>query len=251
MLGRSDGLLRLLRSAPSAATLSVVLAFVCALARAEPAETKQAQALFQEAELRFSRGEFSEALRLYLKAHRARPLPELLFNVGQCHRRLGDCEKAIHYFQQFLLQKPRAQRRAQVQQLVDDCRATLQRQRSGEAPCPSCALAAPGRATRVLFWSSLGLAGALVVTGAVTGGLAHREDDEYASPRTSATRRQQISESRQRLENTSWATLGIAAAAGASAALICWLSRPTTPPTTQVSVAPLGAGGAVLLGGTF
>jgi tetratricopeptide (TPR) repeat protein len=238
-----------------AAALGVALALLCRPVLAEtPDTTKQAQTLFQRAELNFSRGEFGEALRLYLEAHRVKPLPELLFNVGQCHRRLGDCEKAVFYFEQFLLQKPRAQRRSQVQALVDECRATLQRQRrgEGEVPCSDCAGARPGRAARVLFWSTVGLAGALVVTGAITGGLAHREDDEYTSPRTSVTRRQQISESRQRLENASWATLGIAAAAGASAALICWLSRPGADPRPRVSIAPLStSGGAVLLGGQF
>jgi tetratricopeptide (TPR) repeat protein len=220
-------------------------------ARGEEA-TKRAQAFFQRAEAHFSRGEFPQALRLYLEAHRAKPMPELLFNVGQCHRHMGDHAKAIFFYQQFLEQKPRSQQRAQVQQLVDECQAALDKQRRAER-CPSAAgCPARGTATRVLFWSTVGLAGALVLGGAITGGLAVRQDSEYSLATTSPARRQELGETRRKLEIASWTCLGLAAGAGVGAALLGWLTRPgRARKVTTISPALVASGGGVVVGGRF
>ena len=225
-------------------------------ARGEDA-MKRAQAFFQRAEAHFSRGEFPQALRLYLEAHRAKPLPEFLFNVGQCHRHMGNHEKAVFFYRQFLEQKPRSQQRAQVQQLVEECQAALDKQRGKGSVAPACprstGCAVRGTTTRALFWSSLGLAGALVIGSAVTGGLAVQKDSEYSAPLTSPARRQELGATRRKLETASWTCLGLAVAAGASAALLGWYTPPgkRARKVTVISPALVASGGAVVVGGQF
>jgi len=253
------------------AALLLVAPSIAAGAGGSDSAAKRAQSLFQRAEAHYSRGEFREALPLYLEAHRAKPLPELLFNVGQCYRHLGEHERAVFYYQQFLEQKPRTPQRAQVQQLIEDSRAADARQR-GRAPRPEPAGSGTSgggtsgggtsggvseRTTRVLFWSGVGLAGALVLTGAITGGVAHGQDSEYAAPGTNSARRQEISRSRQRLESASWACLGLAATAGIGTALVLYLTSAAPAKaarqTSSVSLAPvlLGTGGGLLVDGRF
>lgn len=241
------------RRAVSVALLTLALLLPPA-ARGEET-TRRAQTFFEQAEAHFSRGEFPQALRLYLEAHRAKPLPELLFNVGQCHRHLGDHARAIFFYQQFMQQRPRSPQRPQVQQLVEECQAAIERQRRKDQPCPPCASTRPatrGTTTRVLFWSSIGLAGALVVAAAITGGVAHRQDSEYSSPGTSPARRQEIGDTRRKLETASWVSLGLAATAGVSAALLGWFTRPARA-ARKVTLSPalLASGGAVFVGGRF
>ena len=59
----------------------------------------------------FALGKFDEALDEYQKAYDAKPLPDFLFNIGQCHRNLGDYEAAIFSFKKFLKLDPEAPNR--------------------------------------------------------------------------------------------------------------------------------------------
>ncbi len=76
-----------------------------AATKKEPAEdesTKKAKALFKTAETDFALGRFQEALESYSMAYEAKPLPAMLFNIGQCHFELGNYERAIFFYEQFL-----------------------------------------------------------------------------------------------------------------------------------------------------
>lgn len=84
----------------------------------------------REAKLHFERGEklyaltrFSEAIDEYQKAFDAEPLPDFLFNIGQCYRNLGDYDSAIFSYRKYLTLAQDPPNRAQVEQLIRDLEA--------------------------------------------------------------------------------------------------------------------------------
>jgi tetratricopeptide (TPR) repeat protein len=84
----------------------------------------------REAKLHFERGEklyaltrFSDAIDEYQKAFDAKPLPDFLFNIGQCYRNLGDYDSAIFSYRKYLTLAQDPPNRTQVEQLIHDLEA--------------------------------------------------------------------------------------------------------------------------------
>lgn len=75
---------------------------------------------FERGKALFEVGNFRKALREYTKAYELLPLPGLLFNIGQCHRNIGEKQKAIFTFRLYLQKKPNASNRAAVEALIRD-----------------------------------------------------------------------------------------------------------------------------------
>ena len=63
---------------------------------------------FDRGEKLFALGKFDDALDEYQKAFDAKPIPDFLFNIGQCYRNLGDYEQAIFSFKKYLKLEPDA-----------------------------------------------------------------------------------------------------------------------------------------------
>jgi tetratricopeptide (TPR) repeat protein len=81
----------------------------------------------REGQTAYDRGAYREALARFQLAYDARVAPELLFNLAQCHRRLGQLNEAAQLYREFLRRRPGgrdAQRAAwllvQVEQLAVD-----------------------------------------------------------------------------------------------------------------------------------
>ncbi|MBI1946522.1 MAG: tetratricopeptide repeat protein [Deltaproteobacteria bacterium] len=103
----------------------LVLAFVMAgaPALAEDTDTAQAKKLFVLATTNYELGRFDDALRSYLEAYQRKPLPGFLFNIGLCHRKLGDHVAAVAAFEEYLAKVPKAQNRADVEAMLAEERA--------------------------------------------------------------------------------------------------------------------------------
>lgn len=135
----------------------------------DDATTRVAKKAFERGEKLFALGKFDEALAQYQRAYDAKPLPGLLFNIGQCHRNLGDFEAAIFSFKKYLKAAPEADNREQVEEYIVDLeaeqdKATAQRfgltdrdRRRDEAPPPP---AARPIYTRWWFWTGIVVVGA-------------------------------------------------------------------------------------------
>ena len=123
---------------------------------------------FYRGEKLFALGRFAEALRFYEAAFQAEPLPELLFNIGQCHRNLGDYDAAIFSFRKYLKLKPDAANRAAVEELITELEAARDARRGRRIveppPAPPRGTERPRLVTRWWFWT-----GVAVVAGAATG----------------------------------------------------------------------------------
>lgn len=100
----------------------VVTVLLASAAFADPAE-RAAKRHFDRATKLFNLGKFEDALDEYQQAYDAKPLPELLFNIGQCHRNLNNFDSAIFSFKKYLKLVPDAENREQVEEYIADLEA--------------------------------------------------------------------------------------------------------------------------------
>lgn len=87
------------------------------------ADRAKAKKHFERGEKLFALGKFEQALDQYQLAYDAAPIPDFLFNMGQCHRNLGDYEAAIFSFRKYLKLVPDADDREQVEAYIDELEA--------------------------------------------------------------------------------------------------------------------------------
>jgi len=93
-----------------------------------------ARHLFAEGKRLFALRRFREALQRFTRAYEFRPLSGFLFNIGQCHRFLGDCRQAVFYYSGFVRENPGTPDATLVDGLIDGCRQRLTaEQAQGEA----------------------------------------------------------------------------------------------------------------------
>ncbi len=102
-------------------------------AAGEAARKTAAKKLAREATRQYNLSRFREALDAYTKAYETFPAAGLLFNIGQCHRGLGDHEQAIRSYEAYLREKPDAANRNLVNELVAEEESLLAAQRAAEA----------------------------------------------------------------------------------------------------------------------
>lgn len=100
--------------------LSVLAARV---ASADESAVRTAKRHFEQGEKLYALTKFREALDEYQKAFDAKPIPDFLFNIGQCYRNLGDYGSAIFSYRKYLTLAPDASNRDQVEQLISDLEA--------------------------------------------------------------------------------------------------------------------------------
>jgi tetratricopeptide (TPR) repeat protein len=116
---------------------------VVALAGAAPVAAAPTDAEASEAKRHYAQGsryydlaEYEEALREFKEAYRIVDDPAFLFNIAQCHRKLGRLQDAITFYRTYLRRAPHTPNRAEVERII----AETER---GQAAQPAPA-AAPG-----------------------------------------------------------------------------------------------------------
>ena len=97
----------------------VLLAFARAAQAEDPSE-RAAKRHYDRGQKLFALQKFDQALDQFQKAFDAKPIPAFLFNIGQCHRNLGDLDAAIFSFKRYLKLEPEADNREQVEELIDE-----------------------------------------------------------------------------------------------------------------------------------
>ena len=102
------------------ALLALLFAVSPRIAHAEDPATRSAKRHFDRGEKLFALGKFDDALDEYQKAFDAKPIPDFLFNIGQCYRNLGDYQQAIFSFKKYLKLEPDAPDKDKVEKLIDE-----------------------------------------------------------------------------------------------------------------------------------
>src|SRR5215216_854010 len=135
------------------------------VAHADDPAMRAAKRHYERGQKLFGLQKFEDALDQFQQAFDAKPIPEFLFNIGQCQRNLGDYDAAIFSYKRFLKLDPDASNKDQVEQLIaeleqkkttDDSRKFGFRRQRPEKPA---ATASPIY-TRWWFWTGLVVVGA-------------------------------------------------------------------------------------------
>jgi tetratricopeptide (TPR) repeat protein len=113
------------------------------------AATEMARALYEKGQRQYDLGHFEEALRLFESAYEAKPVAGLLFNIGQCHRRLGDLQNASTLYRSFLRADPDNRGADRARELLAEVEEKL-RMQSSAAETPPKGLAPAAQAMPVL-----------------------------------------------------------------------------------------------------
>jgi tetratricopeptide (TPR) repeat protein len=153
---------------------------------------ERAHELEQRVNELFERGEYAAALPLMEQVYALTQAPRWLFNLGVIHHALGDCVRALGYYERYLRSEPPAQGRAEARAALDSlspiCGAVVRESEPAPVPsepparlvsAPIVAREAPMRAsppgagdgvsTRALLgWSLLGVGAASGVTALVS-----------------------------------------------------------------------------------
>jgi tetratricopeptide (TPR) repeat protein len=88
-------------------------------------DTELAMPIFEAGLAYYNQGNYEKALEQFEEAYRLNPLPELLYNIGQCHERLGDYETAIESYAKYLKEHPDAEDRQAVEQKIKNIESKL------------------------------------------------------------------------------------------------------------------------------
>ena len=81
---------------------SLALAALCLASIANAAVPGQARVQLERARQAYDLAHFDAALEGYSEAYRIDPRPAFLFNIAQCHRQLGNYERASFFYRRFL-----------------------------------------------------------------------------------------------------------------------------------------------------
>jgi len=94
----------------SALVLLALLAAVAPAAAqpAAPPDTayREGRAHVEAGDRAFDAGDYRRAAEEYQAAYQLIPLPDLLYNLGQCYRLAGDTARAVEYYQRYLRVAP-------------------------------------------------------------------------------------------------------------------------------------------------
>lgn len=110
---------------------ALALTFAVLLGQTDEARAK---ALYREGETAYNLGQFEAALGKYSEAYKLKALPGFLFNIAQCHRQLGQWERAAFFYGRYLdTAGPKAPQAEVAKGLLEEMR---QKQAAPEAKPP-------------------------------------------------------------------------------------------------------------------
>lgn len=80
----------------------------------------EAKAHYNKGTSFYNLGRFQDALAEYEAAYMAVQDPPFLFNIAQCHRKMGNNKEAVGFYRSYLRVDPNASNRAEVQRRISD-----------------------------------------------------------------------------------------------------------------------------------
>jgi hypothetical protein len=248
-----------------------VLALGLAAAPAAADNVVKAKRLFKQAEKKFAAGEYERALELYQKAYKAKPLPGFQLNIGQCHRNLGRCDKALEHYRRYL-ESRNPKHRKDAEKLIQFCEEELARGKPAPTPSPTeqmpaveqppelkrsrTAPAQPQASKRrrvhpAVFWTGVGLTAATLVAGTVTGVFALRKSSQFNDLSTAPGDLRGLKDSGELLKTSSTALFCAGAAVAVGTTILFFFTDFGRKEEATVAAAPVVGGGMVVVGGQF
>jgi tetratricopeptide (TPR) repeat protein len=94
--------------------------------------TERARAHFERGKAHFNLGEYEQAILEFEAGYREKPQPLFLYDIAESARKAGQREKALRMYRRYLLEKPDATERPQIEKHVVELA-----QEQKEAPLPT------------------------------------------------------------------------------------------------------------------
>jgi len=101
-------------------------------AAAAASDRAAARKHFERGTRLYQEARFEEAAAAFEEAYRLRPNGVVHYNLGQCHEKLGNLEKALDAYRAYLREVPKAEDRATVEQLIANLEARTEARRRPE-----------------------------------------------------------------------------------------------------------------------
>jgi hypothetical protein len=108
-----------------------------------PEAKAKAREWFHSGGQHYDLGEFAEALHDFKEAYRNYEEPTFLFNIGQCHRQLGQKEQAVRFFRVYLSKVPNASNKVEVKEMINKLETALAQERALVTGKPQGTLSPP------------------------------------------------------------------------------------------------------------
>ena len=89
------------------------------VARAQDATLNRARESFDKGQALFEQAKYAEAAAEFEAAFQARPFAQFLFNVGACHEKLRDYDKAATYYRRYIEKEPNAPDRKTTEKRIE------------------------------------------------------------------------------------------------------------------------------------
>jgi tetratricopeptide (TPR) repeat protein len=120
-------------------TIALLGAFLPLLLMSHAAQAQdvkaQAKQHFSAGEARFKAGDYRAAIAEFGAADQLVPSPILSYNIGLCHERLGEDDLAVQRYRDYLVRRPDAANRAQVEDRIAQAEQRLAAKKPA-APAP-------------------------------------------------------------------------------------------------------------------
>lgn len=106
--------------------IPVLLSLLATESRAQPdPRTEKAREHYLQADAYYKVDKYREALGEYEQAYIAKPDPSFLYNIGQCHRLMGNKADALRFYRRYLKDAPNAPNRLVTEKQIRELDAAL------------------------------------------------------------------------------------------------------------------------------
>jgi hypothetical protein len=251
--------------------LAIWLASQAQVGRADspnPETVARAQQLYERGVSAYDEGEYDRAIRAFEESYRLIQEPLLLFNIGQAYRLMGNCEKALDYYQRYRSRVGEKEPVPGYARAVSKCEEALSRaaaieqavkEDAGSSETALSPATPPGGAKRsgedggsaggeTLRWAGLGL-GACGLIGAGVGtalslraSSARRDLEAHQGEWTPELDRRLSAQNRDRVLGPALLSAGAIAIAGGAALYLLSGAKGDQGGGLAIGVGPTGQG---------
>ena len=119
----------------AAVALALTVALHAGVARADPARAREH---FEKGKRYFQVDEYRKAIEEFKAAHIEEPDPAFLYNIAECHRRVGENKEALTFYRRYLTHAPpNAPSRPVVEKRIAEIEAATPRPAPAPPPVPT------------------------------------------------------------------------------------------------------------------
>jgi len=107
-------------------------------------EKAEAKLHYDKGTIHYNLDEWPQAIAEFRAAYRVFPDPSFLYNIAQCHRRMGNLAESLSFYKNYLRERPDAPNRSDVEKRIDELQTLLASQTKTQPPPPTVT-APPGQ----------------------------------------------------------------------------------------------------------